>query len=65
VTCDFSGSTVNVSSFIDAGSIEVFLKDGAATLSALITAPITATGFQLNTAGGTVRISNVKVAKPA
>lgn len=61
VACDFTGGTVKVSVFVDAGSIEVFVNDGAAVLSERITAPLSATGLNLNTGGGSVRVSNVRV----
>ncbi|MEN3746204.1 glycoside hydrolase family 32 protein [Sphingomonas sp. HF-S3] len=62
VACDFSGGTATVSLFVDAGSVEVFLNNGAATMSTLITAPMTATGLHLNVAGGSVRVSGVTIA---
>ena len=62
VGCDFSGGTAQVSLFIDAGSVEAFINDGAATLSSLITAPMSATALNLNTAGGSVMVSEVSIA---
>jgi levanbiose-producing levanase len=62
VACDFSTGTAKVSLFVDTGSIEVFLNDGAATMSTLITAPATASRLQLNVAGGSVRVSGVAIA---
>ncbi|MFD1787855.1 GH32 C-terminal domain-containing protein [Sphingomonas floccifaciens] len=61
VACDFSAGTVKLSLFVDAGSVELFLNDGAATMSELITAPMTAVGLNLNAAGGSVKVSDVKV----
>lgn len=62
VACDFSGGTAMVSVFVDAGCIEIFLNNGAATMSSLIKSPMGASGLQLNTAGGNVRISGVTIA---
>ncbi|SFK07269.1 levanbiose-producing levanase [Sphingomonas sp. NFR04] len=62
VACDFSGGTATISLFVDAGSVEVFLNNGAATMSTLITAPARASGLKLNTVGGSVRVSGVAIA---
>jgi levanbiose-producing levanase len=62
VACDFSSGIATISLFIDSGSVEVFLNDGAATMSTLITASMTASGLQLNAAGGSVRVSGVTIA---
>jgi len=61
VSCDLSTGTATISLFIDSGSVEVFLNDGAASMSELITAPVTATGLQLSASGGRVTVSNVVV----
>ena len=61
--CDFTAGTATISLFVDAGSIELFVNDGEAVLSELITAPMTATGLALTTAGGSVLVSNVRIAK--
>lgn len=61
ISCDFSDGTVKVSLFVDAGSVELFLNDGAAVLSELITAPMTSINLNLNTAGGSVRVSDVLI----
>ena len=61
VSCDLSTGTATISLFIDSGSVEVFLNDGAASMSELITAPATATGLQLSASGGRVTVSNVVV----
>ena len=63
VACDASSGVVNVSIFIDAGSIEVFLNDGEAVLSELILAPVAATGLNLSTNGSALRVSNVRIRK--
>ena len=60
-TCDFASGTATVSLFVDAGSIEVFVNGGAATLSELITAPLSSTELHLNAAGGSVRVSDVSI----
>ncbi|MEP9402110.1 glycoside hydrolase family 32 protein [Sphingomonas sp. VNH70] len=65
VACDFTGGVAKLSIFLDAGSIEVFANDGEAVLSSLINAPVTATGLNLNVAGGTVRVSDVRLAQVA
>ncbi|WP_196221713.1 glycoside hydrolase family 32 protein [Sphingobium sp. CAP-1] len=61
LSCDFSGGTVKISLFVDAGSVELFLNDGAATLSELITAPMTSIALNLNVAGGSVSVSDVLI----
>jgi levanase len=48
---------------LDVGSIEVFLNDGAPTMSALLTAPLDATALQLTVIGGQVGVSSVKISK--
>lgn len=60
-SCDFSAETATISLFVDAGSVEVFVNNGGATLSELITAPLSSTELHLNTAGGSVRISDVLI----
>lgn len=60
-TCDFTRDSVTVSVLSDTGSIEVFVNGDAATLSELITAPTSSTELHLNTAGGSVRLSDVSV----
>lgn len=57
---DFSGD-VPCTIYVDAGSIEVFVNGGRAAASALITAPLTATGMYLNPSFGTVSIKNVTI----
>jgi levanbiose-producing levanase len=62
VQCNFT-SSLSVSIFLDVGSIEVFLNDGAPTMSALLTAPLDATALQLTVIGGQVGVSSVKISK--
>ena len=62
VQCNFA-SSLSVSIFLDVGSIEVFLNDGAPTMSALLTAPLDATALQLTVIGGQVGVSSVKISK--
>jgi levanbiose-producing levanase len=59
VSCDFSGDRVVASVFVDSGSVEVFVNQGAATLSELITAPQDAVAFELVTIDGRVAVSDV------
>lgn len=59
VSCDFSGDRVVVSVFVDSGSVEVFVNQGAATLSELITAPQDAVALDLVAVGGRVAVSDV------
>lgn len=61
ISCDFMGGIAKISLFIDANSIELFLNEGEATLSELITARMIDTDLDLSTAGGSVRISNVLI----
>lgn len=58
-SCDFSGDRVVVSVFVDSGSVEVFVNQGAATLSELITAPQDAVALDLVAVGGRVAVSDV------
>lgn len=58
--CDFS-SPVNVSVFVDSESVDMFVNDGRATISALITAPEDATDMHLTVSDGSVKVSNVIV----
>jgi len=64
VACDFSTGIGTISVFIDSGSIELFLNNGAATMSALISAPLKATGLQLSARKVSISVSNVTV-RPA
>lgn len=59
--CDFSGGSVKISAFVDASSVELFINDGAASASSLITAPMDATGVALTATGGTVLVTDVAV----
>lgn len=59
--CDFTDGTATISLLVDAGSIEVFVNEGAAVLSELITAPLNSTELHLNTAGGSVGVSDVTI----
>nr|WP_231377557.1 GH32 C-terminal domain-containing protein [Sphingobium sp. JAI105] len=61
VACDFSTGIGTISVFVDSGSIELFLNNGAATMSALISAPLKATGLQLSARNGSVGVSKVTV----
>jgi len=61
VSCDFSAGTATISLFIDSGSVELFLNDGAASLSELITAPMTAKDLMLSAVGSSVKISAVTI----
>jgi levanbiose-producing levanase len=61
VAYDVAGGTAKASLFIDSGSVELFLGDGSATMSELITAPMTATGLQLAAAGESVAVSHVAI----
>lgn len=61
VACDFSEGRVNVSILVDMGSVEVFLNAGSATMSELISSPLTATGLRLKTEGGSVQVSEVAI----
>ncbi|MGF7152098.1 levanbiose-producing levanase [Sphingomonas zeicaulis] len=59
--CNFNGGTAKISLFVDAGSIEIFVNDGAAVLSELITSPAGSTELRLNVAGGSIRVSEVTI----
>ncbi len=59
VACDFTKGLVNITLFVDAGSVELFLDDGMATLSELINAPPVATNIQLKVSNASVKVSNV------
>ncbi len=61
IVCDFTKGAVHISLFIDSGSVELFLADGTATMSALITAPLDATGLHLKSTGGSVTVSDVAI----
>lgn len=61
IACDFTKGAVKISLFIDSGSVELFLADGTATMSALITAPLDATELHLKSAGGSVTVSDVAI----
>jgi levanbiose-producing levanase len=58
--CDFTAN-VQVSIFLDSNSIEVFLNQGQAAVSALITAPSDASGLSLVASGGSVAISTMTI----
>jgi levanase len=60
VPCDYT-KPVLVSIFLDVGSIEVFLDDGASTISALLTAPLDATAMELTAKAVQVGISKVQI----
>lgn len=60
VPCDYK-KPVSVSIFLDVGSIEVFLDNGASTMSALLTAPAASTALKLAAKRGRVSISNVQI----
>ncbi len=61
VACDFTKGSVKVGLFIDSGSVELFLDDGAATISELITAPLSARRLQLSASNARVKVSGVTV----
>ena len=61
VACDFTKGSVKVGLFIDSGSVELFLDDGTATMSALITAPLSARRLQLSASNARVKVSGVTV----
>jgi levanbiose-producing levanase len=56
-------SSLSVCIFLDVGSIEIFLNNGEATMSALLSAPLDATALRLTATGGQVGVSNVKISK--
>jgi len=59
--CDFSDGIAKISLFIDTGSVELFLNEGAATLSELINARIIDIALDLSASGGSVRVSQVSL----
>lgn len=61
VDLDFATSSLNVSLFIDSGSVELFLNAEKSTISALITAPIDAKNLQLKVSDARVRVSGVSI----
>lgn len=61
VPCDFTGGSAKLTAFVDVSSVELFLNDGAASASSLITAPLDATGVALIVSGGSVRVTDVAV----
>lgn len=65
VTLDFSNGVATASLFIDSGSLELFLGGGEATMSELITAPLTATKLQLTAVEGSVNVSGIAIKRLA
>jgi len=61
IPCNFSGGIAKVTLFVDASSVELFLNEGAASASSLITAPIGATGVALSAKGGLIEVSNLQI----
>lgn len=65
VSCDFSSDRVEVSVFVDSGSVEVFVDQGGATLSELITAPQDAVALEMVAVGGNVAVSDLTIRRIA
>jgi levanase len=61
VACNFHGGSIEVGLLVDTGSIEVFVNAGSATISELISAPLTATGLHLKAEGGSAKVSDVVI----
>ncbi len=61
VACDFTTGSVSVSLFIDAGSVELFVNDGIATISELITAPLEAKMLNLSVSNARLKVLGVSI----
>ena len=61
VECDFTTGSVNMSLFIDAGSVELFLSGGRSTISELITAPLVAKLPILSVSNAELKVSGVSI----
>ncbi len=61
VACDFTKGSVNVSLFVDTGSVELFLDDGTGTLSELITSPLAATNLKIKVSNASVNVSGISI----
>jgi levanbiose-producing levanase len=59
--CDFSAGKATASLFIDSSSVELFVNDGAITMSELISSPLGAIGLLLSSTGGDVIVSDMVV----
>ncbi len=62
VACNFTKGSVKAGLFIDSGSVELFLADGTATISELITAPLSARQLHLTASNARVKVSGVSIA---
>jgi len=61
VACDFTTGSINLSLFIDSGSVELFLGSGKATISELITAPLEAKLLNLSVSNARLKVSGVSI----